>query len=198
MPKYTVLTKFLLAVLGVAIALSATPVVGADHDHGLTIWDILLAMSGGLNAMDHNPYDYDISSKFAVLSSLDQKLSDKKEDLTLFAGNDDRLTVLIVVTQQWRHATTAVAASTRGVDDDSSMTEQLQPSLAALTNLQKVLHHLTLVLQRASTDRSVWTKWVVNLAVATSTLEALHEAETNLNAALPDFQAMQNHQILQM
>jgi hypothetical protein len=54
------------------------------------------------------------------------------------------------------------------------------------------------MLKRATTERSVWTKWVVNLAVATSTLEALHEAETTLNAALQDFQAMQNHQILQM
>jgi hypothetical protein len=67
------------------------------------------------------------------------------------------------------------------------MTGQLQPSLSALNNLQKVLHHLTLILKRATTERSVWTKWVVNVAVATSTLESLHEAETTLNAALQDF-----------
>jgi hypothetical protein len=89
MPGYTVLTKFLLAVLAVAIALSATPVVGADHDHELTIWEIVLEKSGGTDAMDNNPHDYDISIKLAQWTGLDLTLdSDEPVKLTLFAAND--------------------------------------------------------------------------------------------------------------
>jgi serine/threonine protein kinase len=107
----------------------------------------------------------------------------------------DRLTVLIVVTQQWHAAATTV--SIRESSPWRSLPQQ-EPSLSALANLQKVLHDLTLILQKATTDRSLWTKFVHNLVVSTSMLDALHQAETALNAALQDFQSMQNHRILQM
>jgi uncharacterized surface protein with fasciclin (FAS1) repeats len=91
MPGYTVLTKFLLAMLAVAIALSATPVVGADHDHELTIWETLLQKSGGENAMDHNPDDYDIL--IAVSTELDVTVQ-SDDPVTLFAPNDRALYTL--------------------------------------------------------------------------------------------------------
>jgi uncharacterized surface protein with fasciclin (FAS1) repeats len=57
----------------------------------LTIWEILLEKSGGPDATDHNPNDYDIMIKLCEASSFDQKLSDEEEELTLFVANDRAL-----------------------------------------------------------------------------------------------------------
>jgi serine/threonine protein kinase len=96
----------------------------------------------------------------------------------------DRLTVVIVITKHW-NSTTASSKSTR-------------PSLSSLRNLQNVLRNLTLTLQKATTDRSAWTKRVKNFAFPASMLETLNKVEADLNSALQDFQTAQNNHIIQI
>jgi uncharacterized surface protein with fasciclin (FAS1) repeats len=69
------------------VALLATQQVRATDD--LTIAEIVIQTSGGMDKMDNNPHDYDILLKAVVTANLAGALSDAKAKLTVFAPNDN-------------------------------------------------------------------------------------------------------------
>lgn len=78
----------MIVLLLVAVMATCTHPVSAAHVSHLTIADIVIQESGGVDAFDHNRQDYDILLKSVLTADLAGALSDPHASLTVFAPND--------------------------------------------------------------------------------------------------------------